>query len=117
MKFFLSIFITGLFSWFLGLVDFLPWYSFVVVAFMVAVLIKQKPAISFLSGFLALFFLWAILALVKDIPNEHLLSTKVANILPLKGNTTLLVVITGLVGGLLGGMAALSGSFFKSQNR
>lgn len=113
MKFFLSIIITASFSWFLGLVGFLPWYSFVAVAFMVAVLIKQKSAISFLSGFLALFFLWVLLAFVKDIPNEHLLSTKVASILPFKGNHTLLVIVTGFIGGLLGGLSALTGSFLK----
>jgi hypothetical protein len=113
MKFFLSIIIIALFSWLSGLISFLPWYSFVAVAFVVSVLFKQKPVASFLSGFFALFFLWAILALIKDIPNEHLLSTKVASILPFKGNYTILVIATGFIGGLLGGLSALTGSFLK----
>lgn len=115
MKFFLSIIITALFSWLSGLISFLPWYSFVAVAFVVATLFRQKPIVSFLSGFLALFVLWLVWALVKDIPNEHLLSTKVALILPFKGNFTLLVIVTGFVGGLLGGFGSLTGSFVKKD--
>lgn len=113
MKFFLSILITAIACWLVSLVSFLPWFSFVVVAFIIAMVAKQQPSKSFLSGFIALFLLWVIWSLVKDIPNQHLLSTKVANILPLKGNATLLVIITGFVGGLLGGFGALTGSFIK----
>lgn len=113
MKFFLSIIIIALFSWLLGLISFLPWYGFVAVAFVVSVLFKQKPVASFLSGFLALFFLWVILSLLKDIPNEHLLSKKVASILPFNGNSTILLIVTGFVGGLLGGFGSLTASFIK----
>ncbi|MDI9365127.1 MAG: hypothetical protein QM541_09265 [Flavobacterium sp.] len=115
MKFFLSIFIIALFSWLLGLISFLPWYSFVAVAFIVSVLFRQKPIASFLSGFLALFFVWIILSLVKDIPNEHLLSSKVASILPFKGNYTVLLIVTGFIGGLLGGFGSLTASFVKKD--
>lgn len=113
MKFFLSIITTVIACLLVSLVSFLPWYSFVVVAFLIAIVAKQQPFKSFLSGFIALFLLWVIWSLIKDIPNQHILSTKVANILPLKGNVTLLVIITGLVGGLLGGFGALTGSFIK----
>jgi hypothetical protein len=111
MKFFLSIIVTALFSWLIGLISFLPWYTFVLVALVVASLIKQKPLAAFYSGFLALFILWMVWVLVKDVPNEHLLSTKVALILPFKGNYTLLMIVVGFIGGLLGGFGALTGSF------
>jgi len=113
MKFILSIILTALFAWLISLVSFLPWYSFVVVVFVVSVVMKQKPILSFLSGFLAIFILWIVWCLVKDVPNEHLLSTKVALILPFKGNSTLLLVVTGFIGGLLGAFSALTGSFLK----
>jgi len=113
MKFFLSIVVTALLSWLIGLISFLPWYSFVVVALVVSILFKQKPVAAFWSGFLALFTLWIIWACVKDISNAHLLSTKVALILPFNGNYILLIVTTGIVGGLIGGFGALTGCYIK----
>lgn len=116
MKFFLSIIITVITCWLISITSFLPWYSFVIVSFATAIVTKQQPIPSFFVGFIALFLLWSIWALAKDVPNQHLLSTKVASILPLKGNATLLVIITGFVGGLLGGLGALTGSFLKNSN-
>jgi hypothetical protein len=115
MKFILAIILTALLSFAVGLFTFLPWYSFVFCAVIVAIVIHQKPFKAFTSGFLAVFVLWCILAILKDVPNEHILSTKVANILPLKGNTTLLIGITGLVGGLLAGFGALTGSYARKK--
>jgi hypothetical protein len=45
--------------------------------------------------------------------NNHLLSTKVANILPLHGSYVLLILITGIVGFLLGGMSSLTASYLR----
>jgi hypothetical protein len=115
MKFILAIIVTALLSYAVGLFTFLPWYSFVFCTIIVAIVIPQKPFKAFAAGFLAVFVLWCLLAIVKDVPNEHILSTKVANILPLKGNTTLLIVITGLIGGLVAGFGALTGSYAKNR--
>ena len=115
MKFILAIILTALLSFAVGLFTWLPWYSFVFCALIVAMVIHQKPYKAFITGFLALFLLWCILAILKDMPNEHILSTKVANILPLKGNTTLLIGITGLVGGLLAGVSAVTGSYARKK--
>jgi branched-subunit amino acid ABC-type transport system permease component len=48
-----------------------------------------------------------------DQQNGHLLSTKVANILPLKGSTSALIAITAFVGFILGGLSSLSGSYVR----
>jgi len=48
-----------------------------------------------------------------DLANNHLLSTKVANILPLNGSYVLLIVITAFVGFLLGGMSSLTASYLR----
>jgi hypothetical protein len=50
------------------------------------------------------------MALIIDIRNEHLLSQKVANILPLGGSYILLTLITAFVGALVSAFAALTGS-------
>ena len=49
--------------------------------------------------------------------NNGVLSKKIASVLPLGGNAILLIVVTGIVGGLVAGMAAMSGSFLRSSNK
>jgi len=61
-----------------------------------------------------LFILWGVFAIIIDVNNEHLLSQKIATILPLNGSYTLLILITALVGALVSGFAALTGSFARS---
>ena len=116
MKFLISILLIALLSFATGLFAALPWFSFVFCAFIVAVAIPQQGYKAFLSGFIALFLLWGVMAFFIDKANAHLLSTKVANILPLKGNYVLLIVVTACIGGLLAGMAALSGSFLRKRS-
>ena len=83
-------------------------------ALFVAVAIHQKPWKAFLSGFAALFVLWIVLACLSDIPNEHILSKKVTDILHF-GSYVILILVTGLVGGLLAGLAALTGSYVRKK--
>ncbi len=115
MKFITSIIITALLSFASGLFTVLPWYSFSLCAFIVAIAIHQKPINSFLAAFIALFILWGILAFIMDYQNQHLLSTKVANILPLNGSYNLLILITAFVGALVAGLAALTGSYLRKH--
>lgn len=113
MKFIVAIALTSLLTFAIGLFTFLPWFSFVFTALIVAVAVYQKPFKAFAAGFIGVAVLWVIQTTIIDSANEHILSTKVANILPLGGNYTLLIVVTGFVGGLVAGMAALTGSFLR----
>ena len=90
---------------------FCAWWMIAVVAFLVALIIRTPK--SFLVGFLSIFIFWFFAALIKDIPNNHILSTKMAGVLPLHGNYILFLIVTGLVGGLVGGVAAWSGTMFR----
>jgi len=113
MKFIVAIILTAFLSYAVGLFTILPWYSFVFCALIVAVAVHQKPWKAFLSGFIALALLWAGLAFRIDNLNEHILSVKVATILPLQGSTLVLIIITGLIGGLVAGLGALTGSYLR----
>jgi len=115
MKFITSIVLTALLSFAIGLFQFFPWWSFAACALVVAIAIPQKPWQSFVAGFAALFILWIVLACASDIPNEHILSKKVADILHLGGSYVVLILITGLVGGLIAGLGALTGSYVRKQ--
>jgi hypothetical protein len=111
MKIITAIVLTGFLAFVLGVYSTLPWWSFAVSSLVVSVAIRQRPGKSFLAGFLGLFLLWAGMALIKDAANEHILSAKVATILPLGGSYLVLILVTGIVGGLVSGLAALTGSY------
>jgi hypothetical protein len=113
MKFIITTLLIALLSFFSGL--YLPWWCFALAAFLVSALIPQRPGLSFLSGFLALFLLWAVLSWSMDAPNNSILSVKIAEILPLGGSTMLLILITAFVGALVGGGAALTGSYLQKK--
>ena len=113
MKFAITTILIALLSFLAGI--YLPWWGFALAAFLVSALIRQRPGTAFLSGFLALFILWAVLAKTMDGPNNSILSVKIAQILPLGGSAVLLILVTALVGALVGGLAALTGSFIHRR--
>jgi len=94
---------------------FLPWWSLAVVAFAVALVMKLKPGKAFLSGFVAIALLWAIWALCRDIPNDHLLADRLGMLILKTPNHVLFIVLTSVVGGLIGGLAAWSGALIRKN--
>lgn len=111
LKYILSIMVTALVSFVSGL--YLPWWGIAIAAFLVSTAIPQKPAYSFLSGFLGVFLLWEVLAWWIDSKNNGILSQKIAYIFGLGGSSLLLIIITSLIGALVAGFAALAGSYFR----
>jgi len=114
MKFVVALLLTALLGYLFPL--FLPWWSFAITSFFVAVFIHQRPLIAFLTGFIALLLVWGIYSIIIDNANQHILSTKVAQILPFNGSYTALIITTAIIGGLLSGMAALTGSYLNKRN-
>jgi hypothetical protein len=108
MKFLLSVLLIAFLSFFAGL--YFPWWSIAVIAFIVALILKQPLLASFLSGFMGIFLLWAILATWIDLRNEHILSHRIAELFKIGGSSFLLILITAFIGGVVAGVAALSGS-------
>ena len=90
----------------------LPWWAVAVIAFAAAIYAGIKPGQAFWSGFGAVFCAWVIMALFKSIPNNHMLATRVAALFQLP-HWSILLGITALIGGLVGGIAALSGYYVK----
>ena len=91
---------------------FLPWWVVAIAAFLTAVFIGKTSGQSFWSGFAAVFVAWMALALFKTVPNNHILAGRVATMFQLP-NWILVLVITGFIGGLVGGMSAWSGVLLK----
>lgn len=115
MKFLTATILTALLAFVSGL--FLPWWGIAITSLLVALLVHQKAGKAFLAGMLGVFILWAGLAWWIDMKNNGVLSKKVAAVLPLGGNTIFLIVLTGIIGGLVAGMAAISGSFLRASGK
>ncbi len=113
MKITVAIILTAFLAYVTGLYSTLPWWSFAITSLLVSVAIHQKPGKAFLSGFLGLFLLWAVLAFLKDSANEHVLSAKVAQLLLKSSSSIAIILLTGMIGGLVSGFAALTGSYLR----
>lgn len=85
---------------------FFPWWMIAVVSFLVVVIMKPNKA--FWSGFVGIALFWLIAILYHDIPNDHILSTRMSGVFSLP-NSILFIIVNILIGGLVGGMAAWSG--------
>lgn len=111
MRFILATLLIALLAFIAGI--FLPWWALAIVAFAIALLIPQTHGRTFLSGFLGIFLVWALVAAWINAKNNSLLSHKVAQLFPLGGSSVLLILVTALMGGLVGGFAALSGGSLR----
>lgn len=115
MRFLLATLLTASLSFIAGI--YLPWWSLAIVAFLVALLIKQKIGLAYLAAFTGIFLLWGGLAFLIDVRNQSLLAKKMAAIFPLGGNAVYLILVTAFVGALVAGFAAMSGSSLRPMER
>lgn len=111
MKFITSLLLIALLS--LAACLYLPWWSIAIVAFVVSALIPQQPGKAFLTGFIALLLLWGSLSLYISSNNNHLLAHKVSIIILKTDSPYLLIAATAIIGALVAGFAALSGSYLR----
>jgi hypothetical protein len=112
IKFLVNTILIALLSFVGGL--FFPNWIIAPIAFVVSLLIPLRPPLAFLSGFAALFLLWGGLALAANLANKGILATRIAWLLPLNGSPYALILVTALIGALVGGGGALTASFLKN---
>ena len=113
MKFWLSVLLIAALSFAACL--FLPWWVIAIAGFVVALIIPQGAWRSFLSGFIALFLLWAVMSFIISSANDHLLAHKIALLFIRMDNPVLLILLTGFIGGLVAGLGSLTGSFLHKK--
>ena len=113
MKFLVSVILTALIAFALGL--YLPWWTIALASFVSSLIVVQRPLRAFLAGFIAVFILWAILCWGISAGNDHILAPKIALILPLGGSVAALIMVTATVGGLVAGFGALTASFLPAK--
>ncbi len=106
MKFLLGVLLTAGIGYVTQL--YFPWWSVVIVAFVVGIVIGLKGIPSFLYGFLGVGLLWGIYAMIINSNNHGILARQVGEIL--QGiNEVGLILLTGLLGGIIGGLGAMTG--------
>lgn len=108
MRFFVQVLVIVILGFFMEL--FLPWWSVAIAAFLGGLLIHTRT--NFLGGFLAVGFLWLGKALITDLSTDSDLADRVAMIFMLQSKF-LLLLVTFLLGGLIGGFATLSGGALR----
>jgi hypothetical protein len=88
--------------------QFLPWWIIAIASASAAFFIGNKPIPSFLVGALSICLLWTLVALSIDLTTASILTQKMNKILPLNA-----FLLTGILGALVGGLSALTGSLLK----
>ncbi|WP_372371051.1 hypothetical protein [Candidatus Uabimicrobium sp. HlEnr_7] len=89
---------------------FFPWWSMAIAAFVVGfVVVEGKTGIGvFFKGFFGVALLWTLVATVKYFTSSDIIAARVSTLFSLP-HPYLTIVISGAVGGIIAGMATLSG--------
>jgi hypothetical protein len=91
----------------------LPWFMPCILAFLAGIVASRLPAAGFLTGFLGVGLFWTALVLASHLRNGGVLTGQIAAILSENMgrhvSSLLLLILTPVLGALLGGLAAWSG--------
>jgi hypothetical protein len=109
MKFIIQFIVIIILAYLLEL--FLPWYSIALAAFIGGLM---NSRFNFFAGFLAIALLWTVKAGLIEAASSSDLADRVALIFPVK-QKALLYIVMSLLGGLIGGFAAMAGSALRSK--
>lgn len=115
MKSFLIFLAIAILSYVTGLLH--PWWTIAIVAFVVVLIIPLKPLGAFSIGFLAIFVLWSSLAAYRGLMNDHILDDRISQLFIQQSAPVVMVLITGFVGGLVAGCAALTASLLRTKKK
>ena len=93
-----------------------PWWSAFLAVAAIEAMFGHKGGFPFLTGFYGVAVPWVILALIADMRNDQQLSNMMQQLFNLPRIPYLMVILTGLLGGLLGGWVAYTVSMFRQWN-
>ncbi len=94
---------------------FLPWWSVMLAAFLTGLFISLKKSAVFLIPFLAIACFWMVYAFILGNANDFILAKRIAVLFPLQGNPYLLILVTGIIGGIAAGIAGVFGSQVRTM--
>jgi len=106
-----KIFINFFTTFILGLLlsQLLPWWSVMISAFVTSLIFSLKKSEVFFIPFLSITLFWVIYAFWLSSANDFILAKKIAVLFPFHGNAYLLILVTGVIGGVAAGISAVFG--------
>ncbi|MFC0184926.1 hypothetical protein SAMN04515674_11011 [Pseudarcicella hirudinis] len=105
-----AIFISALITQF-----FLPWWTIALCSGISSFFLAKSGGEAFMKGLVSAFLLWLIFALYYHLSTNGILSQKIANILPVNGRTTVLIILSAFIGGLVAAWGSLSGYLLRKH--
>ena len=111
MKFLLQILFIIVLGYILEL--FFPWWTIAIAAFVGGIVFNTRA--NFAAGFLAIALLWTLKALLIEYSAAAPLTDRVAMIFSL--SKPLLFIVVAVIGGLVGGFAAMTGSALHKKKK
>ena len=91
----------------------LPWWSLALVAFLVCFWRSPSAGKAFLYGFTGVALVWLGYALFIHTHTNGIFTGRMSELLFKTTNSALLMIVTAVLGGLVGGLAGLSGFFVR----
>jgi hypothetical protein len=118
MKFIIRLLLIGSCAYFLPF--YFPWWSIVLASTAIGFFIAGNGFNVFNAGFLGAGLVWLYMAFTIDSGTNSIMSEKIIQLMPFS-DTTLLIILTGLIGALVAGLGAVTGNslkqvFKKSKN-
>ncbi len=107
MRFFIQMILIAALAWASAWV--MPWWGVAIAGFAGGLLLGGKNFRDFMAGFLALATLWTMLCLLVVSGTGSPLPDRMAQTISPALDGTMLALITGVLGGLLGGLGSLTG--------
>ena len=87
---------------------YLPWWTIVPICFLIGFAINDKWWSAIISGFLGVGLLWIFMSIFQTIGNQHVLATRMSELLGTP-NRVVLLLACSLLGALLGSLGAITG--------
>jgi len=92
---------------------FAPWWIIAIIPFLIEITFPGNKSFAFFPGFYGIFLLWAGYAFWMDHQTGSILSSRIALLFHLPPWPLAVVLLTGLLGGILGGLSSLSGNYLR----
>ncbi len=107
-KYTLNFALTIIITWIASM--FLPWWSVMVAGVLSGAIVRLQKASTFIVPFLAIAVFWMVQAWILSSTNDFILASKISVLLGIGENPILLILITGIIGGIAAGVSGLLGN-------
>ena len=110
MKLIIRIIAIGAITYFISPLG--GWWIGMVASALICFLLPSSGINAFIAGFLGVGLIWMGHSWNLDVQNASAFSGKIAEIMQM-GDSLVLILVSGGVGGISGGFAALTGTYFR----